>query len=209
MFLLFRFYVRLYCMDSKYQKILENKANVEDRFIPDHDELVKFAEYCKSKGKKIVLTHGVYDMVHHGHALYLEKAKSYGDILILGLDTDALTKKRKGPNRPIVPEKERILMMSHLRHIDVITIKDVGDRITKLQEIIRPDVLVFSKGTEDVKEEDVKEAKQWCGEVIFLEPQATTSTTARIRQLTLEGAEKLAQEVNKLTQEFLDKIRKG
>ncbi len=196
-------------MDSKYQKILENKANIEDRFMPNHNELVEFVEYCKSKGKKIVLTHGVYDMVHHGHALYLEKAKSFGDILILGLDTDALTKKRKGPNRPIVPENERILMMAHLRHIDVVTLKDVGDRITKLQEIIKPNVLVFSRSTEDVNENDVKEAKQWCDEVVFLEPQATTSTTARIRQLTIEGVENLAEEVNKLTRDFLEKIRNG
>jgi len=177
--------------------------------MPNHNELVEFVEYCKSKGKKIVLTHGVYDMVHHGHALYLEKAKSFGDILILGLDTDALTKKRKGPNRPIVPENERILMMAHLRHIDVVTLKDVGDRITKLQEIIKPNVLVFSRSTEDVNENDVKEAKQWCDEVVFLEPQATTSTTARIRQLTIEGVENLAEEVNKLTRDFLEKIRNG
>ncbi len=196
-------------MDSKYEKILENTVNFSDRFIPNHDELLEFTKYCKSKGKKVVLTQGVYDLVHHGHALYLQKAKALGDILIVGVDTDALTKKRKGPNRPIVPEDERITMLTHLRHVDVVTLRDVDDKRTKLEEMIRPDFLVFSQTTGDIPDEIKKSASEWCDEVVVFPPQATTSTTARIRQLTMEGVEKLAVEVNNLTQDFLEKIRRG
>ena len=194
-------------MDSTYKKILENSVNFEARFMPNHDELVEFTNYCKSQGKRIVLTQGVYDLVHQGHALYLEKAKSLGDILIVGLDTDALTKKRKGPSRPIVPEDERVTMLTHLRHVDIVTLRYVDDERTKLEEMIKPHVLVFSETTGDIGESIKNNAKQWCEEVVILPPQATTSTTARIRTLTIDGVQKLATEVNKLTQDFLEKIK--
>jgi rfaE bifunctional protein nucleotidyltransferase chain/domain len=183
---------------------------MKERFIPEHAELEKLVKELKKSGKRIVLTQGVYDLLHEGHALYLQAAKSHGDILIVGVDSDELTKMRKGPNRPIVPQSERVNMLLHLRHVDYVTIREASHDIGALIRLVRPDVLITSTSTEDFKKDlDSGKYREYCGTVIVLPPQATTSTTARIRNLTIEGAEKLAREVQKLTERFLNEIKNG
>ena len=191
-------------------KVLEKKTNFENRFVPGHKELAALVKELKAQGLKIVLTQGVYDLLHEGHALYLEAAKAHGDVLIVGVDSDELTRLRKGPNRPIVPQAERVKMLIHLRHVDVVTVREAKHDIGELIRLIRPDVLVTSSSTEDFKK-DLENGKynQYCGQVVILPPQATTSTTARIRNLTIDGAEKLAREVQKLTENFLSTIRES
>jgi len=181
-----------------------------NRFIPDHKKLQALIAELKNNGTKVVLTQGVYDMIHEGHALYLEAAKSYGDLLVVGVDSDELTKLRKGPSRPIVPQQERVNMLLHLRHVDIVTIREANHDIGELIRLVRPDVLVTSSSTEDFKK-DLENGKynQYCGEVVILPPQATTTTTARIRNLTIEGAEKLSLEISKLTENFINEIRNG
>lgn len=188
--------------------ILDTKTNSDRRFIRDLAALESVVKHLKKKGKKIVLTQGVWDMIHEGHAKYLQAAKSYGDVLVVGLDSDALTRLRKGPNRPIVPEKERVEMLTHLRHVDIVAIRDMDHDIGHLVRLVRPDVLVTSTSTADFKE-DLKKGtyKDVCKKIVTLPPQATTHTSARIRNLTIEGAEKLADEVAKLTKDFIRRIR--
>lgn len=183
---------------------------IANRFIPDHKTLEALVEQLKKDGLKIVLTQGVYDLIHEGHARYLEAAKSHGDVLVVGVDSDELTKMRKGPNRPIVPEQERVNMLLHLRHVDVVTIREARHDIGELIRLVRPDVLVTSSSTEDFKA-DLASGKynEFCGNVVVLPPQATTSTTARIRNITIEGAERLAREVQTLTERFLNDIKNG
>ncbi|TSC59740.1 MAG: rfaE bifunctional protein, domain II [Parcubacteria group bacterium LiPW_15] len=190
--------------------ILNSKTNIEFRFIPDEKTLAQTVAQCKLRGLTVVLTQGVYDLIHEGHAKYLEAAKSYGDILIVGVDSDELTRKRKGPNRPIVPQEERIKMLSHLRHVDIVTIREAHQDIGDLIRLIRPDVLVTSSSTEDFKKDlQANKYAEYCERIVTLPPQATTTTSARIRNLTIEGAEKLANEVRRLTQNFLREIRES
>lgn len=191
------------------KRILSNAASLEARFVPDYKELKRLVETCKKIGYRIVLTQGVYDLIHEGHAGYLEKARSFGDLLIVGVDSDELTRQRKGPNRPIVPQAERLKMLVHLRHVDIVTLRGVNQGIGDLIKLVSPDILVVSKSTSDFTKDQVSEYKQHCGKIVTLPPQATTSTSARVRNLTMEGAEKLANEVAKLTRDFLTKIRKG
>lgn len=188
-------------------KVLAQKLLPQQRVIHDLDELRVLVKELKKAGCRIVLTQGVWDLIHEGHALYLEAAKRQGDILIVGVDSDELTKKRKGPRRPIVPEPERIRMVSHLRDVDLITVRQVNHNIGKLIRVVRPDVLVVSKSTKDFTKKMKEEYKAVCGDVIDLQPKATTSTTARIRNMTIEGAEKLAEEINKLTKKFIEDIK--
>lgn len=193
---------------SIISSILDTKTNSDRRFIRDLGTLESVVKQLKKRGKKIVLTQGVWDMIHEGHAKYLQAAKQYGDVLVVGLDSDALTRLRKGPNRPIVPEKERIQMLTHLRHVDIVTIRDVDHDIGHLVRLVRPDVLVTSTSTADFKKDFKKGTyKDVCKKIVTLPPQATTHTSARIRNLTVEGAEKLADEVAKLTNDFLRRIR--
>ncbi len=195
--------------NTHIEAILSPETNFDQRLVLQQDTLRGIVEELKRQGKKIVLTQGVWDLIHEGHALYLEAAKGYGDILIVGVDSDELTRARKGPNRPIVPQSERIKMLVHLRHVDVVTIREANHDIGDLIRLIRPNVLVTSSSTADFDQRMKEDYKDVCGEIVTMPPQATTSTTARIRNLTIEGAEELAREVVKLTQDFLNKIKKG
>lgn len=189
--------------------ILDPNLDPSSRFIKDGKELQRIVQRLKDNGYKVVLTQGVWDMVHEGHARYLQKAKSHGDILIVGVDSDKLTKQRKGPSRPIVPEGERIRMISHLRHVDILTCRNVGEDIGDLIRLVKPDVLIVSKTTKDFTNQMKKDYSGVCGKIVDLDPQATTSTTARVRQLTMEGAEKLSQKIKKLADDFIEEIRNG
>ncbi len=187
--------------------ILKPESNIKNRFIPDYKELEKIVENLRKSGYRIVLTQGVYDLIHEGHARYLEAAKAQGDILIVGVDSDALARKRKGPNRPIVPHKERLNMLSHLRSVDILTLREVHHGINEVIEVVKPDVFIVSQTTKDFAKKRLQECKKYCGKIITLPPQAESTTTGRIRTLTIEGAKNLAMEINKLTLEFLDKIK--
>lgn len=188
--------------------ILSSGSNLDQRFIKNYKDLEKIVKTFKQMGYRVVLTQGVYDLIHEGHAAYLETAKAQGDVLIVGVDSDELTRKRKGPERPIVPQRERLKMLVHLRSVDIVTLREAHHDIGYLIRLVKPDVLVVSKSTTDFTYDMAQEYKSVCGEVISLPPQATTTTSARIRNLTIEGAEKLAKEVSKLTEDFLGKIRK-
>lgn len=199
-------------MEISIKKILEPGAHFEHRLIEDYTVLADVVAQLKKIGYRIVLTQGVYDLVHEGHALYLEQARSYGDILIVAVDTDEFTRKRKGPTRPVVPQEERLKMLVHLRHVDIVTLRN-GHKGKKLDEdqlisIIKPDTLVISESTSDFPRSAVDKLQHVCGEVVILPPQATTSTSARIRQLSVEGADKFANmlvdKIPKMYREFLD-----
>lgn len=189
--------------------VLSPGSNLGHRFIPNYRELEKIVKTFKAMGYRVVLTQGVYDLIHEGHAAYLEAAKSKGDVLIVGVDSDELTRKRKGPDRPIVPQEERLKMLVHLRHVDIVTLREVHHDIGDLIRLVKPDVLIVSKSTSDFTRGMAQEYLSVCGEIITLPPQATTTTSARIRNLTIEGAEKLATEVTRLTGNFLTKIRRN
>lgn len=168
--------------------IFGDNTSFEHRYIPDHDKLQKLVGYWKNLGLKIVLTSGTFDMFHIGHAQYLEKAKELGDVLIIGVDSDEKVKERKGPARPVVPENERVLILSHMRHADVITLKNVSDPSNHLIRLVSPDVLVVSKSTKH-NNDQVGEKSKFCGKVIIMEPQAETSTSAKLRLIQINKDE--------------------
>lgn len=91
--------------------------------------------------KKIVFTNGVFDILHRGHVEYLTKAKEYGDVLIVGLNADASTRRLKGPKRPIQNQVDRAAILLGLRAVDYVVIFG-EDTPEQLIQIVRPDVLV-------------------------------------------------------------------
>jgi D-glycero-beta-D-manno-heptose 1-phosphate adenylyltransferase len=181
----------------------------EKRYFANAESLDKCVTKIRQKKGKIVLTQGVFDLIHEGHAKYLEIAKSYGDYLIGGLDSDKLTQKRKGPGRPVVPQKERVAMLLHLRHVDYVVLRNVNEDIGHLIRSIKPDVLVTSHSTKDFTAHMAREYGPYCGKIITLEPQSTTSSSARIRKLAIEGASSLADEINKLATQFIEKLHQS
>src|SRR4051812_37949654 len=105
--------------------IFGNRSSFDDRYIKNYQHLAEVVKHCRGLGMGIVLTSGSFDLIHEGHALYLEEAKKRGDLLIVGVDSDEKIRRRKGPDRPIVPEDERLRMLTHLRSPDIVFLKEV------------------------------------------------------------------------------------
>ena len=104
---------------------------------------------------RIVLTSGSFDLLHVGHAKYIEKAAEYGDVLIVGVDSDEKIKSRKGPTRPIVGEDERLRLLSHLRGVGLLTLKHPDEKKWGLIDLIKPDILIVTAETytaDEIKE---------------------------------------------------------
>lgn len=165
-------------------------------------QLSKFVAQCKAEGKRIVLTSGSWDILHVGHMRYLLSARNLGDVLIVGVDSDTKIRKRKGKDRPVVPEKERLEMLSFLECVDALYVKTPRHKPNALIKIVMPDVLVVSETTNHGDDEKLKK-QNLCGEICVLPPQAQTSTTARIRLLHIDGQKRLAEKFLKKMPEFI------
>jgi D-beta-D-heptose 7-phosphate kinase/D-beta-D-heptose 1-phosphate adenosyltransferase len=179
--------------------VLGNGSSPEARFVENRTQLSEYVEALRTLKQRIVLTSGTFDMIHIGHAKYLEVAKSYGDVLIVGVDSDEKVKARKGPDRPIVPEGERINMLAHLRSVDIITIKQPDDPHWDLIRLVKPDTLIITEETYD--DETKLELEKICGRVVCLEPQATTSTSAKIRRLQIGWSQNISEPVEKVLED--------
>ena len=104
-------------------------------------ELLSALKSLRQKKKKVVFTNGCFDILHAGHASYLAKAKSLGDILVIGLNSDSSVKKLKGKLRPVVSQKNRAIVLSALWAVDFVVMFNELTPI-KIIKAIRPDVLV-------------------------------------------------------------------
>jgi D-glycero-beta-D-manno-heptose 1-phosphate adenylyltransferase len=197
-------------------RIIKGTATFEDRFVADHKELVDLLETLRSMGCVIVFVTGVWDLIHIGHADYIwrgrqEAAKLYPQadhlIVVVGADSDAFTKRRKGEERPIVPEGERVRILSHLRAVDVVTLQYEADQLFR---IVPHEVRITSQSTADLPALEVIQAQ--CEHVVNLPPQAETSTTARIRRLSIDGSAamilKIEQKLSTMLKEIRDDISK-
>ena len=154
---------------------------LQNKIIP-YSEIAELSQKLHQQGKKIVFTNGCFDILHCGHILYLEKAKALGDILILGLNSDASVKRIKGNNRPIVPEKERALVVAGLESVDYVCIF-AQDTPFELIDLIQPDVLV--KGgdwtIDKIVGADIVQKKG--GKVLSLNYEQSFSTTNIIERI--------------------------
>lgn len=168
------------------------------RIISSVKKLSPFIKEFRKDKKSIVLTQGTFDLVHIGHARYCEAAKSFGDVLIVGVDSDEKVKKRKGKDRPIVPQEERLEMLTHLRSVDLVVVKELDAPKFELVKAVKPDVLVVTRENYDrYTPENIVELKKLCGSLEVLEPQATTSTSAKIRLLQMGAADRISATLSK------------
>jgi rfaE bifunctional protein nucleotidyltransferase chain/domain len=105
------------------------------------DELISLRKNLKEENKKVVFTNGCFDLIHSGHVDYLLKAKQSGDVLIVGLNSDASVRRIKGEKRPILKEEERAFILSNLKSVDYVTLFDEDTPFELINKII-PDILV-------------------------------------------------------------------
>ena len=158
---------------------------VDTKIHFNHDTLKTWLAYWRFKEKKIVFTNGCFDLLHQGHVDYLSKAADQGNILIVGLNTDASVSRIKGSGRPVQDEKSRSLILAALRFVDAVVLFD-EDTPLELIEFVKPDVLVKGSdyAAEDIVGYDIVKANG--GEVItidFLEGYSTSALIERIKKL--------------------------
>jgi D-beta-D-heptose 7-phosphate kinase/D-beta-D-heptose 1-phosphate adenosyltransferase len=111
------------------------------RRILDREELRERCEALRREGRRIVFTNGCFDILHVGHASYLERARELGDALVVGVNDDASIRRLKGEQRPIVAEDDRAGLLAALRSVDFVSLFG-EDTPLELIRVVQPDVLV-------------------------------------------------------------------
>lgn len=158
------------------------------RLISQSDLMV-LGEQLHRKNKKIVFTAGSWDLIHAGQCRYLEKAKTNGDILVVGVSSNSAIRQVKGPNKPILDEKIRAEMLTYLRAVDFVTILPEPSCQPSLG-LLRPDVYVTVKEdwTDNYKESrEYKTVVGYGGEVMVVDRQSTAISTTQILQRAIGG----------------------
>ncbi|NOX61764.1 MAG: adenylyltransferase/cytidyltransferase family protein [Chloroflexi bacterium] len=115
--------------------------NAASPSILESTAAARLAADWRERGETVVFTNGHFDLLHIGHVRYLQAARELGDRLIVGLNSDASTRLRKGPGRPIIPQEERAEMLLALRSVDAVVVFE-GEDCRELVAAIRPDVYV-------------------------------------------------------------------
>ena len=103
--------------------------------------VVRSVREAQAAGKRVVFTNGCFDLLHRGHARYLEQARALGDLLVVGVNSDASVRKLKGAGRPVVPDQERAEVLAALASVDLVVIFEELDP-ARVIRAVRPAVLV-------------------------------------------------------------------
>ena len=158
------------------------------RLVTQSDLLV-LSEALKAKGKKVVFTAGSWDLIHAGQCRYLERAKGFGDVLVVGVVSDQSIRSVKGPNKPILGEKIRAEMLTYLKSVDFVTILPEPSCNASLG-LLRPDVYVTVKEdwTDNYQQSrEYKTVTKYGGEVKVIDRQSTDISTTQILQRAVGG----------------------
>jgi rfaE bifunctional protein nucleotidyltransferase chain/domain len=154
--------------------------------IKSEDELCEVLSELKSAGKKIVWTNGCFDILHRGHVSYLEQAAKFGDVLVVGLNSDSSVRSVKGPDRPVKCQDDRAQSLGALSCVDYVVIFDDPTTV-RLLKLLKPDV--YAKGgdyTIDTINQDERKVVESYGGSIEILPEvkgvSTTQIIERIRE---------------------------
>jgi len=161
----------------EYESSLNKSTS--DEHIKSLNEITVLSEELKTRDKRIIFTNGCFDILHAGHVRYLETAKSYGDVLILGLNSDRSVKALKGENRPINTQIDRAYILAALEAVDYVVVFD-EDTPYDLIKAIKPHILVKGgdyEGKQVVGQDIADELKL----VQFVDGKSTTKTIERIQ----------------------------
>lgn len=152
-------------------------------------DLIELGEKLREAGKKIVFTAGSWDLIHAGQCRYLERAKERGDVLVVGVSSNAAIKKVKGPNKPILDEKIRAEMLTFLRSVDFVTILPEPSCVPSLG-LLKPNVYVTvrEEWTSNYREsKEYKTVTDYGGEMLVIDRQSTSVSTTQILQRAIGG----------------------
>jgi len=162
-----------------------NPSQTLTQFLPrilTPSEMRAERDRLHAEGRTLVFTNGCFDILHRGHADYLAFARSQGDALVVGLNSDASVRRAKGPTRPVNPEQDRAYVLGSLRAVDFVVIFEEDEPRDLISQIL-PDVLVKGKDwAHYVSGREIVEANG--GRVVLaemVEGRSTTSTIERMR----------------------------
>jgi rfaE bifunctional protein nucleotidyltransferase chain/domain len=146
------------------------------------EEASRWRSELAGQGKRVVFTNGVFDLLHAGHVDLLERARALGDVLIVGMNTDASTRRLKGERRPLMPEQDRARVLAALAAVDAVVLFDEDTPETVVRRL-EPDVLV--KGADyaedDIVGKDTVEARG--GRVVRIPLVEGRSTSAIVEEI--------------------------
>ena len=131
-----------------------------------------------------VMVNGTFDVLHPGHVALLNTARSYGDHLVVAIDTDRRVKELKGDKRPINNQNDRRIMLSALKSVDIVEFFDSTEELVKLMERYQPDVYI--KGS-DWNHDTTSTAHTYAKKVIYLDRIDEYSTTITIQDIISRG----------------------
>lgn len=175
------------------QNELLGQVSFDGKYVQDLSRLVLRLDLYRRQGKRIVFTNGCFDILHRGHVTYLSRAKSSGDVLVLGVNSDASIQKLKGPERPINTLEDRVQVLGALSCVDHIVAFD-GETACDVVRVVRPDVYV--KGGDYTKERlpEAPIVEQLGGEIRILPLVEDRSTTRIIERIRRNGHDPAEQE---------------
>lgn len=152
--------------------------------VLSNDQAAILAADLRSGGRRVVFTNGCFDLLHAGHVDYLQRARSLGDVLFVGLNSDESVRHVKGPGRPILLEEDRVALLAALRAVDVVTVF-YEPTAELLVGMIRPDVYVKGGdwGTGGQNPPEAAVVQRSGGKVVYLPYVAGRSTSMIIEHI--------------------------
>ncbi|YAF76123.1 PfkB family carbohydrate kinase [Sphingomonas sp. G5] len=162
--------------DLLNELLVESSPQDRPGTIEDWNRLAHLVSVEKSAGKTVVFANGVFDLLHAGHVALLREARSLGDVLVVGVNSDESTARLKGPTRPLQPQQDRMHVLEAVRYVDFVTVFG-EDTPRELIRAIEPDIIV--KGSDYRPEQVVggEDAKAWGGRVHIVNLLDGVSTT--------------------------------
>lgn len=167
--------------------VTENNG-IKHKLVANYADLAKVVSGLRAVKYRVVVTIGTWDLLHIGHVRYLTKARSQGDILIVGVDSDRTVKKYKGELRPIVPFKERCEMLTYQSCVDFVSMVDDVDKNGKWQyglvKSVKPDVFVAVE--DSYPKSQLRDIRKYCKELVILPRQAERTSTSKMVQYAVK-----------------------
>ena len=162
--------------------VVPNRQRSKDKVLTDRKSLAAILTGLRASGKIVVLTNGVYDLLHVGHTRCLEDARSRGDLLVVAVNSDKSAEKLKGPGHPVVPAAERMEVLAALAFVDYVTCFEEATADALLDQL-RPNL--YAKGTDytlkTLPEKDT--LKQHDIKAVFVGDKKSHSTTKLLQKI--------------------------
>ncbi len=156
--------------------------------LKTHEQLRAVINRLQREGKRVVWTNGCFDILHVGHILYLQDARKRGDVMVVGLNSDASVRENKGPDRPLVCEHDRAQVLSALECVDYIVIFD-GKTPLPLLEEMQPDI--YAKGgdytLDSIVQDERRVVESYGGEIAIIPGREGMSTSSMISKISGKG----------------------